>query len=248
MVSNENRRKRVLREACVASEVSGGQTSKARLKAMFTSTCLVTLALALVSDLSPEASADGPLVKSREETNGTVMQLHETQWTINGQPMLGTYGASRLEDLQRVKDVGMNVIFGDKAELDPTTPEGRFCLENDIKVLYHLTKPIYHGVRLRDEVSANATNISLSFMKGHVKQASHVIQLDDEVIIYEELMETGLVNCRRGCNGTTPAIHQEGVILLWPEVCAAAVEEIKDSPNLYGYYLLASIKTGFLFQ
>jgi hypothetical protein len=75
-------------------------------------------------------------------------------------------------------------------------------------------------------------------MKGRVNQASHVIQLDDEVIIYEEMTETGLVHCRRGCNGTTPAIHQEGVILLWPEVCAAAVEEIKDSPNLFGYYLL----------
>ena len=238
MVSQDKSREKVLREARVATGASGGKKAKIGLKVMFTSTCLVTLVLELVCASSPEASDGGPLLESREETNGTVIKLHETPWTVNGQPVLGTYSASRLEDLQRVKDVGMNVVFGDKVELDATTPEGRFCLENDIKVLYHLTSPIYHGVRLRDEVSANATNIPLSFMNGRVNQASHVIQLDDEVIIYEEMMETGLVNCRRGCNGTTPAIHQEGVILLWPEVCAAAVEEIKNSPNLYGYYLL----------
>jgi len=197
--------------------------------------CLIALVLTLTGASPPEASVDGPLLKNRA---GTVMKLHETPWTVNGQPVLGTYGAGRLEDLQRVKEAGMNVVLGGKKELDVTTPEGRFCLENNIKILCHLTSPIYHGVRLRDEVSADATDIPLTFIRGRVNQASHVIQLDDEIIIYEEMTETGLLNCRRGCNGTAPAIHQEGVILLWPEVCAAAVEEIKDSPNLLGYYLL----------
>lgn len=204
--------------------------------------CLIVFVLALIGVSSPEASderrAGGPLLVSQTETGGTAIKLHKTPWTVNGQPLLGTYGAGRLEDLQRVKEVGMNVVLGGKTELDVTTPEGRFCLENDIKVLCHLTHSIYHGVRLRDEVSAHATEIPLTFLRGRHDQASHVIQLDDEVILYEEMTETGLVNCRRGFNGTTPAIHQEGVILFWPEECAAAVERIKDSPNLLGYYLL----------
>jgi len=166
------------------------------------------------------------------------MQLHETPWTVNGEPVLGTYGASRIEDLQRVRDVGMNVVLGGETELDVTTPEGRFCLENGIKVLHHLTDPIYHGVRLRDEVAADATHIPLVFMKGPVNRASRVIQLDEELICYEQMTEAGLVNCQRGCNGTAPAMHREGTILLWPELCAAAVKEVKDSPNLFGYYLL----------
>ena len=34
------------------------------------------------------------------------MALHPVPWTVGGEPILGTYGAGRVEDLERVRDRG----------------------------------------------------------------------------------------------------------------------------------------------
>lgn len=169
---------------------------------------------------------------------GGLMKLHPTPWNIDGHPILGTYGAERVEDLEKVHAAGMNVILAGKPELDITTPAGKYCLENGIKVLPHITSHVYHGVRLRGPVAADQKDIPLHFAGGMPKWTSNIIQLDDELIRYEAITESGLVNCERGIDGTTPAEHREGTILFWPEECRAEVESIKDSPNLFGYYVL----------
>ncbi len=172
------------------------------------------------------------------QPDGAFMKLHETRWSINGKPILGTYGADRLEDLQKVRDAGMNLVLGGHKELDPKTPEGAFCLENGIKVMPHVTAFIYHGVSLRDPVDASQTMIPLHFAHGLITQESNIILLDEELIRYEAMTEEGLVNCERGYGGTSPASHREGTILFWPEACRGEIESIKDSPNLFGYYVL----------
>ena len=57
-------------------------------------------------------------------------------------------------------------------------------------------------------------------------------------LVAVSMTDTELLNCRRGSDGTKPASHREGVILFWPEACAAEVARVKNSPNLYGYYVL----------
>jgi len=168
------------------------------------------------------------------------MRLHDTRWSIAGKPILGTYTAApdKLEDLRHIRDAGMNLVLGGAAELDPKTPAGAFCLEHGIKVLYHLTQFLYHGVRLRDAITPDQTTIPLYFSGTRPAQESRVVQLDDEIIRYDEMTDVGLVGCRRGCDGTAPAAHREGVILFWPQACAAEVERVKGSPNLFGYYVL----------
>jgi len=168
----------------------------------------------------------------------TFMALHEIPWAVDGKPILGTYGAERLEDLERVRDAGMNVVLSSAKLLDTNTPEGAFCRENGIKALPHVTSYIYHGIRLREPITAEQKNIPLFFASGRSEQGSHVIQIDEERIRYEEMTETELVNCERGVEGTSPAAHREGIILFWPEACKAEIEKIKDSPNLFGYYVL----------
>ena len=69
-------------------------------------------------------------------------------------------------------------------------------------------------------------------------RASHVIQLDEELIRYGSMTETELLDCERGHGGTAPAPHHENMILFWPEPCRAEIASIKDSPNLFGYYVL----------
>lgn len=167
-----------------------------------------------------------------------VVKLHETRWNIGGRPVLGTYGAPGVEYLERVRDAGMNLVLAGKKELDPSTPEGAFCLENDIKVMPHVTSFLYHGVKLRGPISAVQTEIPLYCERGLVQQESKIVQIDDELIQYERMAEDRLVNCRRGFGGTTPAAHREGTILFWPEPFKAEIEKIKGSPNLYGYYVL----------
>jgi len=168
------------------------------------------------------------------------MKLHETRWAVRGKPILGTYtaGPDKLEVLRHVRDAAMNVALGGETELDPETPEGAFCLENGIQILHHLTQFVYHGVRLRDAVTPEQTAIPLYFAGDRPAQDSRVVQLDDEIVHYDEMTDAGLVGCRRGCDGTQAAAHREGVTLFWPRACAAEVERAKDSPNLFGYYVL----------
>ena len=172
--------------------------------------------------------------------SGELMPLHETRWSIDGKPILGTYtfGADKLDDLRLVHDAEMNVVIGGEEELDPQTPEGAYCLENKIKVMLHLTKFLYHGVKLRDEITPDQTTIPLYYARKPATHESQIIQLDDELIRYESMTDEGLVNCQRGYNGTKAAAHREGVILFWPESCAAEIERFRSSPNLYGYYVL----------
>lgn len=175
---------------------------------------------------------------SQAGDSGRLVKLHETRWSIGGKPVLGTYGADSLESLRRAREVGMNLVLGGDKELDARSPEGAFCLASGIKVMPHLTPFVYHGVRLREPITAGQKDIPLVFANGRVEQASHIIQIDDESIRYERMTDAGLVNCQRGSDGTTPAAHREGIILFWPEACRAEVMRIKDSPNLFGYYVL----------
>jgi hypothetical protein len=177
---------------------------------------------------------------SQDPDPATLIKLHATPWTIDGKPVLGTYaaGKDKLQDLRLLKDAGMNTILGDEVHLDPKSPEGAYCLENGIKVIYHLTSHIYHGVKLREPITPDQPTLPLHFAGGRPARESKVIQLDDELIRYEDMTDEGLTNCERGYGGTTPAAHREGVILFWPEPCAAEVEKVKDSPNLFGYYVL----------
>ncbi len=188
---------------------------------------LVVAVMALFAGAGPASGEAGPMTA-----------LQQTRWMVDGKPILGTYGAERLEDLERVRDMGMNVVLSSPKLLDTETPEGAFCLKNGIKALPHVTSFIYRGIRLREPISAEQTNIPLYFSSGRSDPDTHVIQLDDERIRYEKMTDTELVNCERGADGTQPATHREGIILFWPEACRAEIERIKDSPNLFGYYVL----------
>lgn len=188
----------------------------------------------------PESQAKPAPARRPPRGAQRVTRLQQTRWTIGGKPILGTYlaGADRMADLRAVAEAGMNVVLAGEAELDPGTPAGAFCREHGIRVLHHLTQYLYHGAKLRDPVTPEQTTIPLYFAHGVPAQESRVVQIDDEIIRYEAMTEQGLTGCRRGCDGTRPAAHREGVILFWPEPCAAEVAKVKDSPNLFGYYVL----------
>ncbi len=162
----------------------------------------------------------------------------QTPWTIDGEPILGAYAVRNIEDLRVARDMGMNVVLGTHAMLDTSTEVGRFCAENDIKVMHHLTGHIYGRPRLSAMVDADATTIPLQRRAAGSAPDNGVIQIDDELILYSGRDDTLLTGCERGYSGTTPTAHNEGIILLWPEKCREDVEHVKGGPNLWGYYVL----------
>lgn len=180
---------------------------------------------------SPIAQAHG------DETKPALMKL-PTPYTVAGQPILGTYSVSNMEELRRVKSVGMNLILGGEADLDPNTDRGRFCAAHGIKVMHHMTQHLYGKPRLRQAISADEATIPLREPAGKRIPKRGLIRIEDELITYRNRTDTELKDCTRGARGTTAAPHHEGIILFWPEACEAEVRRVKESPNLWGYYVL----------
>ncbi len=158
--------------------------------------------------------------------------------TVDGRPLLGTYAASKLEDLELVKGARMNVVIGGAELLDLGTPEGGFLRDNEIRVLYHLTQHIYGMPTLGDSIAPDARIIPLSNRPARPLPDSGVVLIEEELVRYEEYTPTALQGCERGCSGTEPASHYEGIFLFMPERCAQDIRAVKDSPNLLGYYVL----------
>ncbi len=176
------------------------------------------------------------------------MKLHNA-FLVNGQPILGTYVASGVEELALCKEIGMNVVIGGHTELDVTTPEGAFCQQNGIRVMHHLVQHIYGKPRLADFVTPAQTEIPFvaDLMKGAAQPSdelpkgvpsSGVLQIDDETVHYGKLTATHFTECIRGYGGTKPAEHRAGVFLFFPEACAEEIRKVRTSPNLWGYYVL----------
>ncbi|GMW01711.1 MAG: hypothetical protein AMXMBFR84_28480 [Candidatus Hydrogenedentota bacterium] len=174
------------------------------------------------------------------QSTGESIPYHRTPWTPDGAPLLGTYTGMKYSEVEfkRIREVGMNVTVGPDKAVEPGTPEAAASHESGIKVLYHLTKYLYHGVKLREPISPDQNMLPLNFGRKVPEFNSNIVQIDDELIRYTKMDGSALVECERGYGGTTPADHREGTILFWPELCAADVARVKDSPNLFGYYVL----------
>jgi hypothetical protein len=174
---------------------------------------------------------------AQAQEQGDVMKL-STEYNIDGHPLLSSYVCTSLEDLALGKAIGLNLIFGGHEHLDPATPEGKYCAQNGIKVLYHLTHHLYGMPRLGQAMTAEQTTVPLSTIEGRALEAPGLVLIEDELIHFEKYTPEALVDCERGYRGTTPAAHHEGIILFDPEQCAEDVAAVKDAPNLWGYYVL----------
>lgn len=175
------------------------------------------------------------------------MKLHEA-FLIDGKPILGSYSAQGVEELALCKGIGMNLVIGGHAELDTTKPEGAFCKEKGIKVMHHMTQHIYGKPRLGDVVTAQQTEIPFVLDPAKPRRredgpprgtpTSGVFQIDDETVYYASMDGTHFRDCVRGYSGTAPAEHRAGAFLFFPDAAIAEIREVRNSPNLWGYYVL----------
>jgi hypothetical protein len=169
------------------------------------------------------------------------MRLH-APYTLNGQPIFGTYVAKDLVALNAVDAVGMNMVIGDKQDLYDDTETGSYCSEHGIGIHYHLTHHLYGKPRTQERIDASQTTIPLTMADGIGKQierpANGVIQIEDELVYYAALTDDALLDCVRGHDGTVATAHREMIILFWPDECRLEVEEVMGTPNMRGYYVL----------
>jgi len=208
-------------------------------RTIFWASVTLTIFVGWLSVKTAELTKNNNKLPAQEQSaeNGEFVKLC-TVFPVNGKPVLGTYVAPTLKELSAVKDVGMNVIIGDDEALDPETPTGKFCRENGIKVMYHLTQFIYGQPYLTEPITAKQTTIPLSRAEIKSIPDSGVIQIEDELIYYGKKTDKELWNCRRGFQETNLAAHHENIFLFFPDACAAEIKRVQDSPNLYGYYVL----------
>jgi hypothetical protein len=163
------------------------------------------------------------------------VKLHPA-YTINGRPVLGTYGQTDMEALALVKDAGMNLVFGAADLLDPATERAKFCFDNGIRVMYGITGHVHGKPSLSDDIGATETRIPIH--AGTPLPPPGPVQLDDEVIRYREATPSALVGCERGADRTSPAAHRAGTILFWPQPLADEITRVHALPNLFGYYVI----------
>jgi len=163
------------------------------------------------------------------------VRLHSAH-TINGKPVLGTYGRTDLEALALVKGAGMNLVFGSAELLDTNTERGQFCFDNGIRIMYGITGHVYGRPSLSDDITETQTEIPIH--AGAPLPPPGPVQIDDEMVLYREATPSALLGCERGADGTAPASYRAGTILFWPQPLAEEVAHIHASPNLFGYYVI----------
>ena len=173
---------------------------------------------------------------ARLDGKGTWSMRIHLDFPIGGHPLLGTFGARTLKDLELAQRVGMNLVFGGAGLLDCTTQEGRYCLEHGIRVMYPIAGHIHGRPRLVRGIGVDETEIPIA--DGNPVPGPAALLADEEVIGYEEATRDSLLGCRRGLDGTKATEHELSTILFWPEPLAHDIAQVKDSPNLWGYWAL----------
>ena len=163
---------------------------------------------------------------------------------IYGKPPLGAFGIDTLEHIEGAAKMGMTLTFTydlslGKKQLDPADPLGQAIAAHRMKVMYNLSSR-FNQVRLANDVSATDTVIPVTAEKAGALQSfaeAGYFVIEGERIEYGRRTGAGFEDCRRGAGGTKPAAHGKRLLICNPEALRLDILSVKDSPNLWGYWL-----------
>ena len=168
---------------------------------------------------------------------------------VNGKPACGSFAVTWLpEDLRQAQATGINLVYCyDKRAsaqlLDPETELGGIALEGDTKVMANFLR-YAHGSRLASNAGPADTELQIVGAKG--LPDSGTLWIDDEAVAYSERDDTGVRGAERGAQGTTAAAHGAGTHLLEEGTLRDDMDRYKDSPNLWGFWVLDDKKGNHL--
>jgi hypothetical protein len=193
----------------------------------------MTGGLLIAGCATPGMRASAPAANDRP----AFMKIH-APYTVNGAPVMGTYGGGgSIAELREMKAAGMNLNIGGHNLADTSTVEGKFCRDNGIGVMFHLTQHLYGKPILADTIDAAQTTIPLASAKA-VDNEHRLIILDNERIRYREMTKAAFLGCVRGADGTRAASHRKGMIVFWPEPLETELASLIGSPTIWGWYVL----------
>ena len=162
------------------------------------------------------------------------------RFTIDGQPIFGSFAVTwKPDELRQALDTGINLFYcyDRKAGvqlLDPNTEMGAMILRGRAKAMYNLCSAV--GPRLMADIDAAATEIHVSGTADSAEPG--VIWAGDEAIRFQSCNKRRLLGCERGYRDTRPAPHPKDEYLVYEDRLRAEVLKRKDSPNLWGYWIM----------
>jgi hypothetical protein len=164
---------------------------------------------------------------------------------VYGKPPLGAFGIDTLEDVSAGARLGMTLVFSYSSEsarkqLDLNSPTGQAIAAAKMQVMYPLAGR-FTQVRLAGEVKPEDTTISVSAPDWSAVRAfpdAGVLMIEGERIEYKARTAEAFTGCVRGTGGTKPARHPVGLLICDSEGLKKEILAVKDSPNLWGYWLV----------
>jgi len=163
------------------------------------------------------------------------------RFVINHQPIFGSFAYTwDPEDLRQALDTGMNLVFcydrraGAKL-LDPHTEMGALLLARGAKVMSNMGFAA-GGKYLAEDVDAVATEIQLNFRSD--REGPGTFWLGKEAVRFKRCRAGRLLGCERGWANTTPTAHRRGLFVVHEEPLREEILRRKDSPNLWGYWIM----------
>lgn len=187
---------------------------------------VVWAALVLVSLISPRYAACADL-------------------SVNGEPPVGAFGVDTLDHILACHKLGMNLVYtysadAGKKQLDLSQPMGKALAERKMKVMYILAGR-FTRVRLARELGPQDTTIPVTGEERTSIEAfppSGALTIEGERISYAGRAGDAFTGCVRGIEGTQPAPHSAGLLLCNSEGLRQEILAVKDSPNLWGFWLV----------
>lgn len=162
-------------------------------------------------------------------------------FSIDGRPITGSFAVRwELDELRAALDIGVNLVFcyervpGSQL-LDPSSETGGLLLERKAKVMANICW-LPCGAPLKADIDAAATEIELT--KPLSFDEPRTLWIGEEAVRVQRGDKHRLVGCERGWAGTAATAHPKGEHLLHDDLARREVLRIKDSPNLWGYWVI----------
>ncbi len=161
--------------------------------------------------------------------------------SVGGEPICGSFAVRWLPDeLRQAQQAGINLVFcyerpaGDDL-LDPATELGQIALAGGTGVIANFLR-YAHGASLTADLTPDQMTIPTTGVAG--LPDAGVLWIDDEAIRYESKTGTEVSVAERGFGDSEPAAHAAGTHLFEESILREHLERVKDSPNLWGFWVL----------
>lgn len=169
-------------------------------------------------------------------------QARAVDLRVNGRPPLGAFGVETPEQISALAKLGATLVFTyssdrGRQQLDPANPLGKALAERGMKVMYNLSSR-FTGVRLAKELGPEGVTIAVAGQGAESFPPSGTLVIEGEHITYTGRGADAFTGCRRGADSTKPARHSAGLLLCNSEGLKQDILAIKDSPNLWGFWLV----------